>query len=215
MEKFTRLAGVAAPMLSNNIDTDTIIPVARMKMTAGNFAEGLFANKRFLPDGSEDPQFVLNQPPYRRARILVAGSNFGCGSSREHAVWALLGFGIRCVIAESFGDIFLNNSFAAGLLPVTLAPAQLNSLGEAVTRCAGSADVVVDLENNTVTDPDGAIYPFQIDPMRRRSLLKGLDSIGTTLLCIEAIESFQAKDRINRPWVYEISPADGAPREAP
>jgi 3-isopropylmalate/(R)-2-methylmalate dehydratase small subunit len=211
MEKFQRLEAVAAPMLRDNIDTDAIIPVAQMKVLSGDFGKSLFYNLRYRNDGSENPDFVLNRPEYRNARILVAANNFGCGSSREHAVWALLGFGIRCVIAESFGDIFYNSSFRMGLLPVVLPHEQVKQLGEAVTSTAGKRDVVVDLEFESVTGPDGTVYPFQVDATRRRILFEGLDAVGITLLGADAIADFQARDRIKRPWVYDIGLTDGTP----
>jgi 3-isopropylmalate/(R)-2-methylmalate dehydratase small subunit len=214
MEKFTKLEAVAAPMLRDNIDTDAIIPVAQMKVLAGDFGKSLFFNLRYRPDGSENPDFVLNRPEYRSARILVAANNFACGSSREHAVWALLGFGIRCVIAESFGDIFYNNSFRMGLLPVVLPREQVQALGEAVTAAAGTRNVVVDLQAQTITGPDAIVYAFEIDANRRRILLEGLDGVGVTLLRADDIAAFQARDRVDRPWVYDIGLTDGTPAPA-
>ena len=200
MRRFTTLTGAAAPLLRDNIDTDVIIRVERL---AGTTRESMgavaFESWRFLPDGREDPGFILNQPAYRGAPILLAGANFGCGSSREGAVWAMMGMGLRCVIAESFGDIFFDNCFQNGMLPVSL-PA------EAIRRLArpsgGNARVTIDLEQQVAVSPDGERIGFAIEPMRRTALLEGLDEIGLTLKHADAIAAYQAQDRIGQPWVW-------------
>ncbi|MBI5912797.1 MAG: 3-isopropylmalate dehydratase small subunit [Betaproteobacteria bacterium] len=206
MEKFTTLAGIAAPMMVPNIDTDAIIPVEQMKALDADFGRCLFFNQRYRLDGSDNPDFLLNRPPYRKAKILVAGENFGCGSSREHAVWALVSFGIRCVIAPSFGDIFYNNSFKNGLLPVQLPANVVDALAVRIEADANpdSLPVIVDLEACTVHGPgtDGPIIAFDIDPERREALLEGLDEIGITLKHEAQIAAFQARDAAQRPWVY-------------
>ena len=196
MQAFTILTGVAAPLLRDNIDTDIIIRVERL---AGTSRESMgavaFEAWRFLPDGSENPEFVLNQPHYRGAPILLAGTNFGCGSSREGAVWAMMGMGLRCVIAESFGDIFFNNCFQNGLLPIRLDPA-------AVLRLAAAAGpITVDLAAQAVSAGNDRVA-FEIEPMRRTALLEGLDEIGLTLQHAAAIAGYQAADRMARPWVW-------------
>ena len=201
MSGFTTLAGVAAPLMRANIDTDTIIRIERMTGTAPEqMAQWAFEALRFRADGSEDPGFVLNQAPFRDAPILLAGDNFGCGSSREGAVWALKHSGIRCVIAPSFGDIFANNCFQNGLLPIVLPAGQVEQLA---AECAGgNARVTVDLEQQTVTSPHGATFPFQIEALRREAMLKGLDEIGLTLLHEQAIDAFKARDQAERPWTW-------------
>lgn len=205
MEPLGKLVAVAAPMLRNNIDTDAIIPVEHIKSLTADFGKYLFANWRYRSDGSEDPQFVLNRPEYRSARILIAGDNFGCGSSREHAVWALLGYGIRCVVAESFGDIFYNNSLRMGLLPVVLPRAAVQALGRAVSAAAGTRPTIADVESLTLIGPDESIYTFELDAARRQMLLEGLDGIGITLLRAAEIAAFQERDRAHRPWVYAFT----------
>ncbi len=212
MEKFRRFEAIAAPMPRNNIDTDAIIPVKYMKDIHGDFGKCLFADLRIRPDGSENPDFVLNRPEYRAAGIIVAGNNFACGSSREHAVWALLGYGIKCVIAESFGDIFYNNSFRMGLLPITLRAEDLRMLSQSVVAAAGQRNTIVDLEAQLVTGPDGRTYPFEVDSLRRRMLLEGLDGVGVTLLRAGDIAAFQKADKARRPWVYDFGLSDGTPR---
>ena len=191
MEKFTRLAGVAAPLARDNVDTDAIIPVSHMKALDADYGRGLFANLRYRPDGSELPEFVLNRPEYRSAKVLVSGANFGCGSSREHAVWALLGFGIRCVVAESFGDIFHDNALRVGLLPVVLSAPACRALCAAVAQAAGRHETIVDLAAQTLTGPDGTRYRFDIEPDRRQILLEGLDAIGLTLRHEAAITEYE------------------------
>ena len=181
MQKFTTLTGVAAPMPIVNVDTDMIIPKQYLKTTQRTgLGRGLFAELRYRPDGSDNPDFVLNKPAYRNAKILVAGDNFGCGSSREHAPWALKDFGICCVISTQFGDIFYNNAFKNGLLPITVSPETLGLLFEDAERGA-NATVTVDLEANEIRGPDGGVVTFEIDAFRRHCLLNGLDDIGLTL----------------------------------
>ena len=202
MQPFTILTGPAAPLLRDNLDTDVIIRIERLTGTPRDgMGAHAFEALRFLPGGAEDPGFVLNQPAFRGAPILVTGANFGCGSSREAAVWAMMGLGLRCVIAESFGDIFYGNCFQNGLLPVRLP-------GDAVRRlagqCGGGAPVTVDLHGQAVTFPDGGQAAFTIEPMRRIALLEGLDDIGLTLRHAAEIAAFQAGDRLQRPWVWQV-----------
>ena len=203
MEPFVRLEGIAAPMFRDNIDTDAIIPVSRMKALDADYGEVLFANLRYRADGSANPEFVLNQPAYRHAKILITGDNFGCGSSREQAVWALLRFGIRCVIAGSFGDIFHGNCFRAGLLPVVLPLESCRDLARAATSVPGSR-VIVDLAASSIIAPDGGKIAFEIDGLRLRGLLEGLDEIRATLLLTDAIANYQAHDRLRRPWIHQL-----------
>lgn len=211
MEKFKTLHAVAVPMLRDNIDTDAILPVAYMKTIKSDFGKDLFHNLRYRPDGSENPDFILNKPDYRPSKIIVSHNNFGCGSSRETAVWALLGYGIKVVVAESFGDIFYNNSFRMGLLPITLPREQLHELGEAVEKAGGKKNTIVDLESQTIIGPNDVTYKFQIDATRRKILLEGLDGVGLTLLNADKIADFQKKDRERRPWVHDIGLANGTP----
>jgi 3-isopropylmalate/(R)-2-methylmalate dehydratase small subunit len=206
VEAFIRLSGVAAPLGRDNIDTDAVIPVPWMKSVTPDYARALFANWRWK-DGAGHAalnDFILNQAPFGNARILVTGANFGCGSSREAAVWALLGFGIRCVIAPSFGDIFYENSFKNALLPVVLPQRDVSALLDLLERRAGECRMEIDLEAQTVTAPDGKVVPFMIDPGRRAALLNGLDEIGGTLVHQEAIDAFQRRDRDARPWIYDL-----------
>lgn len=193
MQPFTTLTGVAAPMRSVNIDTDQIIPKDYLKtIKRTGLGKGLFADKRYRDDGSENPDFVLNKPAYRRAEILVGGDNFGCGSSREHAPWALQDFGIRCVISTSFADIFYNNCFKNGVLPITVSPEELEKLFDDADRGA-NATVTVDLAAQTIQGPDGGTLHFDIEPFRKHCLLNGLDDIGLTLEKGVAIKSYEAK----------------------
>ena len=202
MQSFTTVSGAAAPLMRDNIDTDVIIRIERLTgTTRESMGQWAFEALRYRADGAENPNFVLNQPAFRDAPILVAGANFGCGSSREGAVWALMGMGLRCVVAASFGDIFFNNCFQNGLLPVRLPPEDVARLAEA---CAGgNARVTVDLRRQVVVFPHGEEVPFEIDPMRRESMLEGLDDIGLTLKNAADIEAFQAKDRVDRPFVWQ------------
>ncbi|MGP3697002.1 3-isopropylmalate dehydratase small subunit [Rhodobacter sp. NSM] len=201
MQEFTRLTGVAAPMPLVNIDTDMIIPKQFLKtIQRSGLGKNLFDEMRYRPDGSEIPEFVLNQPAYRDAQIIVAGDNFGCGSSREHAPWALLDFGIRCVISTSFADIFYNNCFKNGILPIVMPPEVVEMLMEDARKGA-NARMTVDLEAQTVTTSDGQSFPFQIDSFRRHCLMNGLDDIGLTLEKVSAIDVFEKKASTLRPWV--------------
>ncbi|HWL80520.1 MAG TPA: 3-isopropylmalate dehydratase small subunit [Roseomonas sp.] len=202
MDAFTKLTGIAAPLPMANVDTDKIIPARFLKTIARTgLGKSLFANLRYKEDGSENPDFVLNQEPYRQAEILIAHENFGCGSSREHAPWALLDFGIRCVIAPDFADIFHNNSFKNGILPVRLPRAVCDQLMEDA-KLGANARLTVDLERQVVVRPNGEEIPFEIDPLRRHLLLNGLDDIGQTLQQAPAIDGFEAKQRAAQPWLY-------------
>ena len=193
MQPFTTLTGVAAPMPTVNIDTDQIIPKNYLKtIKRTGLGRGLFAEQRYNDDGSENPDFVLNKPAYRRAQIVVAGDNFGCGSSREHAPWALLDFGIRCVISTSFADIFYNNCFKNGILPIKVSPEDLEKLMDDADRGA-NATLTIDLASQTIKGPDGGTLHFDIDPFRKHCLLNGLDDIGLTLEKRPQIESYEEK----------------------
>ena len=201
MTPFTTLTGIAAPMPLVNIDTDMIIPKQFLKtIHRSGLGKNLFDEMRYNPDGSEVPDFVLNQPAYRQAEIIVAGDNFGCGSSREHAPWALLDFGIRCVISTSFADIFFNNCFKNGILPIFMPPEVVEVLMEDARKGA-NARMTVDLENQTVTTSDGQSFPFQVDPFRKHCLLNGLDDIGLTMEKAPAIDAYEAQMAQSRPWV--------------
>ncbi len=200
MDKFTTLTGIAAPMPLVNIDTDMIIPKQFLKTIARTgLGKNLFDEMRYTLDGAEIPGFVLNQPAYRKSQILVAGDNFGCGSSREHAPWALLDFGIRCVIATSFADIFFNNCFKNGILPVVLPQAAIDHLMDDARKGA-NARITVDLESQTVTASDGMTFAFEVDAFKKRCLLNGLDDIGLTLEKVTAIDAYEAKAATLRPW---------------
>jgi 3-isopropylmalate/(R)-2-methylmalate dehydratase small subunit len=200
MEKFTTLTGVAAPMPLVNIDTDMIIPKQFLKTIQRlGLGKNLFDEMRFTQDGQEIPDFVLNQPAYRSSQILVAGDNFGCGSSREHAPWALLDFGIRCVISTSFADIFYNNCFKNGILPVVLPQDAVDHLMDDARKGA-NARITVDLENQTVTASDGKTFAFEVDAFKKHCLMNGLDDIGLTLEKASAIDSYEAKNATLRPW---------------
>ncbi|ESY90144.1 3-isopropylmalate dehydratase small subunit [Mesorhizobium sp. LNHC229A00] len=225
MEKFTKLTGVAAPMPIVNVDTDMIIPKDYLKtIKRTGLGTGLFAEMRYKDDGSENPDFVLNKPAYRKAQILVAGDNFGCGSSREHAPWALLDFGIRCVISTSFADIFYNNCFKNGVLPITVSPEDLSFADIFYNNCfkngvlpitvspedleklmddasrGSNATLSVDLEAKEIRGPDGGVVTFDLDDFKRHCLLNGLDDIGLTMEKAGAIASFEKKNAELRPW---------------
>ncbi len=201
MEKFTTLNGVAAPMPLINIDTDMIIPKQFLKTIARTgLGKNLFDEMRYGEDGAELPDFVLNKPAYRRAQILVTGENFGCGSSREHAPWALLDFGIRCVIAPSFADIFYNNCFKNGILPIALPQAEVDKLMDDASR-GSNAVITVDLEAQVIRGPDGGEIAFDVDAHRKHCLLNGLDDIGLTLEKVDAIVEFEARMRTSAPWL--------------
>jgi 3-isopropylmalate/(R)-2-methylmalate dehydratase small subunit len=200
MEKFTQLTSVAAPLPMINVDTDMIIPKQFLKtIKRTGLGKSLFYEMRFDDEGKENPDFVLNKPAYRNASILVAGENFGCGSSREHAPWALLDFGIRCVISTSFADIFYNNCFKNGILPVTVSPEDLAKLMDDAERGA-NATLTVDLDKQEIHGPDGGVVHFDIDPFRKKCLLEGLDDIGLTLQKAEKIKGFEETASIARPW---------------
>ncbi len=200
MDKFTTLTGVAAPLKIVNVDTDMIIPKDYLKtIKRTGLGTGLFAEMRFNQDGSENPDFVLNQPAYRDAKILVAGDNFGCGSSREHAPWALLDFGIRCVISTSFADIFYNNCFKNGILPIVVSPEDLDKLMDDAER-GSNATLTIDLEAQEIRGPDGGTVKFDIDAFKKHCLLNGLDDIGLTLAKSAKIDTYEAGLAENRPW---------------
>ena len=201
MEKFTQLTGVAAPLPLINVDTDMIIPKQFLKtIKRSGLGRNLFDEMRFDEQGDEIADFVLNRPAYRDAQILVAGENFGCGSSREHAPWALLDFGIRCVIAPSYADIFFNNCFKNGILPIVLPQEEVDVLMKDAEKGA-NARMTIDLEAQTVTSSDGRVFHFEVDPFRKHCLLNGLDDIGLSLEKAAFIESFEAKAAQSRPWV--------------
>ena len=201
MDKFESFSGVAAPMPLVNIDTDMIIPKQFLKtIKRSGLGVNLFAEMRYLDDGSENPDFVLNKPAYRSAEIIVAGDNFGCGSSREHAPWAIKDFGIKCVISTSFADIFFNNCFKNGILPITLPQEQVEVLMKDAEK-GSNARLDIDLENQTVTTSEGESFHFEVDPFRKHCLLEGLDDIGLTLEKASAIDSFESQASQARPWV--------------
>jgi 3-isopropylmalate/(R)-2-methylmalate dehydratase small subunit len=201
MDKFTTLTGVAAPLPIINVDTDKIIPKQHLKtVERTGLGKALFEELRYRDDGSENPDFVLNQPAYRQAKILVAGENFGCGSSREHAPWALMDFGIRCVIASSFADIFYNNSFKNGMLLIKLPQAIVNELMDDAKKGA-NARLSVDLASQTITRPDGGTVKFDIDPFLKDCLLNGLDDIGLTLKKESKIAAYEQKQHLTQPWL--------------
>lgn len=200
MDKFTTLTGIAAPYPVVNIDTDMIIPKDYLKtIKRTGLGTGLFAEARYKEDGSENPDFVLNKPAYRHAQVLVAGDNFGCGSSREHAPWALLDFGIRCVISTSFADIFYNNCFKNGILPIVVTPDELDKLLDDASRGA-NATLTIDLEAQEIRGPDGGVIKFDLDAFRKYCLLNGLDDIGLTLEKSAAIDAFEKTAAGTRPW---------------
>ncbi|HSR82168.1 MAG TPA: 3-isopropylmalate dehydratase small subunit [Hyphomicrobiaceae bacterium] len=200
MQKFTKLTAVAAPLPMINIDTDAIIPKQFLKtIKRTGLGKHLFHELRFDEAGKDVPDFVLNKPAYRKAQILVAGDNFGCGSSREHAPWALLDFGIRCVISTSFADIFYNNCFQNGILPIKVSPDDLDKLMDDANRGA-NATITVDLEKQEIRGPDGGVVKFEMDPFRKRCLLEGLDNIGLTLQNETAIGDYESKATAARPW---------------
>jgi 3-isopropylmalate/(R)-2-methylmalate dehydratase small subunit len=201
MDKFTTLTGIAAPMPLVNIDTDMIIPKQFLKtIKRSGLGVNLFDEMRYAQDGTEIGDFVLNQPAFRKAEILVAGDNFGCGSSREHAPWALLDFGIRCVISTSFADIFFNNCFKNGILPVVLPQEAVDHLMDDARKGA-NARITVDLEAQTVTASDGRQFGFAVDPFKKHCLLNGLDDIGLSLEKTPAIDAFEKTAAQSRPWV--------------
>ncbi len=202
MQKFTTLSGVAAPMPMPNIDTDKIIPAEHLKtIKRTGLGKVLFERMRFTADGKERPDFILNKPAYRQAKIIVAGDNFGCGSSREHAPWALLDFGITCVISTSFADIFYNNCFKNGILPIKLPKEDVDKLMDDASRGA-NAVISIDLEKQEIRGPDGGCIKFDIDPFRKQCLLNGLDDVGLTLQKKPKVDSFESKQKAAQPWLY-------------
>ncbi len=202
MERFTVHTGVAAPMPMINVDTDMIIPKQFLKtIKRTGLGKHLFDEMRYTPDGEEVADFMLNKPAYRNASILVAGDNFGCGSSREHAPWALLDFGIRCIIAPSFADIFYNNCFKNGILPIVLPKEQVDLLLDDASR-GSNATVTVDLVKQEITGPDGGCIRFEVDPFRKHCLLNGLDDIGLTLQQAASIDAYENQQRGNAPWLW-------------
>ncbi|MBV9331928.1 MAG: 3-isopropylmalate dehydratase small subunit [Alphaproteobacteria bacterium] len=201
MEPFTRLDGVAAPLPLINVDTDMIIPKQFLKTTKRTgLGKALFHEMRTRPDGSDNPDFVLNKPAWKNAKILVTGENFGCGSSREHAPWALLDFGIRAVIAPGFADIFFNNCFKNGILPIVLPQADVDKLMDDAARGA-NAVISIDLEKQEIRGPDGGCITFEIDPFRKQCLLNGWDDISLTLRNEEKISGYEARKKMETPWL--------------
>ncbi|TDJ45315.1 MAG: 3-isopropylmalate dehydratase small subunit [Gammaproteobacteria bacterium] len=205
MEKFTLLEAIAAPIMRINIDTDVIIPSREMKrVSKEGLSDGMFSNWRYTEPGGreENPDFILNQEPYRQAQILLSGDNFGCGSSREHAVWALSEWGIKAIITPGFGNIFYGNCVRNGILPVQLDNAVVEELAKQVAADPANNKLKVDLINCTVTAPDGTPHSFQIAPADQEMLLEGLDGIAITMRRDDEILAFQARDRLKRPWIY-------------
>lgn len=201
MEKFQKITGVAAPMPLVNIDTDMIIPKVFLKSIARTgFGKNLFDEMRFNRDGTEIEDFVLNKPQYRNAEILIAGDNFGCGSSREHAPWAIADFGIKCIISTSFADIFYNNSFKNGILPIIM-PQEVMDVLMADAEKGSNARMTIDLEAQVVTTSDGQEFPFDVDAHKKHCLLEGLDDIGLTMAKKASIDTFEASMQQERPWV--------------
>ena len=202
MQKFDQLTGVAAPLPMMNVDTDMIIPKQFLKtIKRTGLGKNLFDEMRYTTDGKEIPGFVLNKPQYRQAKILVAGDNFGCGSSREHAPWALADFGIKCIIAPSFADIFYNNCFKNGILPIVLPQEQVDLLMDDAERGA-NAVVSIDLEKQEITGPDGGKIKFEVDAFRKHCLLNGLDDIGLTLGHVQSIDNYETSQRGTQPWLW-------------
>ncbi len=201
MEKFTKLTGVVAPLPIINVDTDMIIPKLWLKtIKRSGLGKGLFEEMRYGRDGKEVPDFVLNKPAYRKAQILVAGENFGCGSSREHAPWALLDFGIRCVIAPSFADIFYNNCFKNGILPITLPQAEVDKLMDDAER-GSNARISIDLDAQEIRGPDGGMIKFEVDAFRKQCLMNGWDDIGLTLRSEAKISAYEKDHKAQAPWI--------------
>jgi 3-isopropylmalate/(R)-2-methylmalate dehydratase small subunit len=201
---FTKLAAIAAPIMRTNIDTDVIIRIDRMigNSIRGHLGKWAFGALRYLPDGSENPEFILNREPYRQAEILVTGPNFGCGSSREAAVWSLQEMGIRAIIGSGFGDIFFANCFQNGILPIVVDKKIVDGLAADIEATQGAGRISVDLEEQTITSPSGERHHFEIDPRRRAGLLEGLDEIQLTLRREPEIKAFQTADRAERPWIH-------------
>ena len=202
MEKFRKVTGIAAPMDMINIDTDKIIPKLHLRtIKRTGLGKFLFEELRYTPDGKENPDFILNKEPYRKARIIIGGDNFGCGSSREHAPWALMDFGIRCVISTSFADIFYNNCFKNGILPIRVSKDELDAL-MADASDAENPELTIDLEEMLIRRPNGGAISFKLEEFRRDCLLDGLDDIGITMQKNESIGTFEEKQKQNQPWLY-------------
>ena len=201
---FTKLSATAAPIMRSNIDTDVIIRIERLvgNGVRGTLGKWAFGSLRYLPDGSENPEFILNREPYKQAEILVTGPNFGCGSSREGAVWALQEMGVRAVIGSGFGDIFFANCFQNGILPVVVDKAIVDGLAAEIEITQGAGRIGVDLERQIITSPTGKRHSFEIEPRRRAGLLEGLDEVALTLQRDGEIRAFQASDRHARPWIH-------------
>jgi len=201
---FTKLSAIAAPIMRSNIDTDVVIRIERLvgNSIRGTLGKWAFGSLRYLPDGSENPEFILNRKPYRQAEVLITGPNFGCGSSREGAVWSLQELGIRAIIGSGFGDIFFANCFQNGILPIVVDKEIVDGLAAEVEQTQGAGRVIVDLEEQTITSPSGKLHRFEIDPRRRAGLLRGLDEVALTLQRDNEIRAFQAADRIERPWIH-------------
>ncbi|MBW6396800.1 3-isopropylmalate dehydratase small subunit [Roseomonas sp. HJA6] len=204
MDKFTTVSGPAAPLMAANVDTDVIIPIQRLLGSGrGGLGPYAFERLRYAPDGTENPDFVLNRPPYRDSPILLAGPNFGCGSSREGAVWALMGMGFRAVLAPSFGDIFFNNCFQNGMLPIALPEDAIARIAAETEAAQGARHTTVDLARQLVVTPDGTEIPFPVDARKKEALLEGLDDIALTLRMKDQITAWYAADRTRRPWAWE------------
>jgi 3-isopropylmalate/(R)-2-methylmalate dehydratase small subunit len=201
---FNKLTAVAAPIMRSNIDTDVIIRIERLvgNSVRGTLGKWAFGSLRYLPDGSENPAFILNREPYRQAEVLITGPNFGCGSSREGAVWSLQELGIRAIIGSGFGDIFFANCFQNGILPIVVDKEIVDSLAAEIEATQGAGRVSVDLEAQTIVAPSGKQVAFEIDPRRREGLLQGLDEVALTLRRDNEIKAFQAADREARPWIH-------------
>ena len=201
---FNKLNAIAAPIMRGNIDTDVIIRIERLvgNSIRGTLGKWAFGSLRYLPDGSENPAFILNREPYRNAEVLITGPNFGCGSSREGAVWSLQEMGIRAIIGSGFGDIFFANCFQNGILPIMVDKPIVDGLAMEVEHSQGAGRIGIDLEEQTITSPSGKVHRFEIDPRRRAGLLKGLDEIALTLQRDAEIRAFQAADRTERPWIH-------------
>jgi len=201
---FTRLMAIAAPIMRTNIDTDVIIRIERLvgNSVRGSLGKWAFGSLRYLSDGSENPEFILNREPYRQAETLITGPNFGCGSSREGAVWALQEMGIRAVIGSGFGDIFFANCFQNGILPIAVDKEIIDGLAAGVENTQGAGRIGIDLHEQTITSPSGKRHSFEIDPRRRTGLLEGLDEVSLTLQRDDEIRAFQASDRAERPWIH-------------
>jgi 3-isopropylmalate/(R)-2-methylmalate dehydratase small subunit len=201
---FNKLTAIAAPIMRGNIDTDVIIRIERLvgNSIRGTLGKWAFGSLRYLPDGAENPAFILNREPYRQAQILVTGPNFGCGSSREGAVWSLQEMGIRAIIGSGFGDIFFANCFQNGILPIVVEKEVVDSLAAEVEATQGAGKIGIDLEAQTILSPSGKRHTFEIDPRRREGLLQGLDEVALTLQRDKEIRAFQTADRAVRPWVH-------------